>query len=173
MILSFMSAHSRSHSSNTRICSPAVVWKHNPHSVPPCWTKTGTIPQPRNQEGKMRATPIPIPPNSREGSWTQTPAQAVHSCCHCCVTGPSPRSHLTRAALEEKQQLQRFSSSLLLCYSIYRLSQRGVLIEQSKGQPEEGTLVLQAKKNGKTTGLKWPVPSLSPTTPCMSMFLIF
>lgn len=120
----------------------------------------------------MRATPIPIAPNSREGSWTQTPSQAVHSCCPCCA-GPSPRSHLTRAALERSSS---FKGSAALCYCVtayIHLAHRGILIKQSKRQPEEDTLVLQAKKNGKTTGLKWPVPSLSPITPYMSVFLVF
>lgn len=139
MILSFMSAHSRSHSTNTRLCSPAVVWKHDPHSLS-AEPKGAQFPS-HGIRGENESNPHshPLPAAGRAaGSKLFTPP-----CWAISTLTPLERS-------------SSFKGSAALCYcttAYIHLAHRGIIIKQSKGWPEKVTLVLQAKKKRQNC---WP-----------------
>lgn len=154
MLLSFMSAPSRSHSTNTRICSPAVVRMHDPHSSHSVLNQNGYNSQAMESEGKMNCNS-----HSHTLSTAGRPrlSQAIHS-WRCSAVLCHLHSHISGAQLWRQAaapKVQHFS--IIVSTAYIHLAPRSIITKQSKGWPEKVTLVLQDKKMAK---LRWRGQSL-------------
>lgn len=152
MLLSFMSAHSRSHSTNTRICSPAVVWKHDPHSSHSVLNQNGYNSPATECERKMNCNAHSHPLSTEGRAAGPRLSQAVHSWCHSAVlchlhTHTSGVQPWRQAAASKVQHFSIVSTAYI------HLASRSIIIKQSKGWPEKVTLVLQDKMAKIVKGL--------------------